>query len=195
MSSSQSEYNDKAEARFLIAKINFYENNFEKSLSVLSNIKEDLANNLSNDAIELGMIINVGKRDSINLSKFANADFLTTQQRLAEAETEYKILSENKNIFFINNISRYKYAELLIAQSKYDIAIEVLKELSDSQAMNIFEDRRFYLLAQVYEFGIKDEKSAIATYEKFLEMFPNSLYLEKSQKNLMTLKNNRSKNL
>lgn len=148
MSSSQSEYNDKAEARFLIAKINFYENNFEKSLSVLSNIKEDLANNLSNDAIELGMIINVGKRDSINLSKFANADFLTTQQRLAEAETEYKILSENKNIFFINNISRYKYAELLIVQSKYDIAIEVLKELSDSQEMNIFADRSFYLLAQ-----------------------------------------------
>jgi len=83
----------------------------------------------------------------------------------------------------------------LIAQNKYPVAIEVLKELSETKELNIFADKSFYLLAQVYEFGIVDEESAIAIYEKFLELFPNSLYLEKSQKNLKRLKNKRSDNL
>ena len=82
-----------------------------------------------------------------------------------------------------------RYAEILIAQNKYPIAIEVLKELSESKELNIFADRSFYLLAQVYEFGIVDYKSAISIYEKFLELFPNSLYLEEAQKSLKDLNN------
>jgi tetratricopeptide (TPR) repeat protein len=193
--SSQSKNDDKEEAKFLHARIHFYENNFELALSLIANIKQDLSNNISNDAIELEMIINVGKKDSASLAKFANAEFLSIQNNFLEAEAEYKNLSENKNLFFVNNISRYKYAVVLVAQGKYGMAIEILKELSESKEMNIFADKSFYLLAQVYELGIKNEKVAIATYEKFLELFPNSLYLEKSQKNLINLKNKRSENL
>lgn len=193
IASSRSEHEDKEEARFLQANIYFYENNFIDALSMLNNIKQDLSNNISNDAIELEMIINIGKRDSVNLSKFANANFLSAQSHFPEAEEEYKSLSENKNLFFLNNISLYKYAEILIAQNKYSMAIEVLKELSESKEMNIFADKSFYLLAQVYELGIKNRESALETYEKFLELFPNSLYLEKSQKNLRNLKNKKVK--
>jgi tetratricopeptide (TPR) repeat protein len=194
-SSSQTENGTKEEAKYLIAQIEFYKSNFAGALSTLANINKNLSNDLSNDAIQLAMIINVGKRDSLNLVRFANAELFATQSSFVQAEKDFKELSENKNLFFINNISRLKYSEILIAQSKYPVAIEVLKELSETKEMNIFADRSFYMLAQVYEFGIADEKTAISTYEKFLELFPNSLYLEKSQKNLKRLKNKRSENI
>jgi len=192
--SSQTENNIKNEAKFLMAKLEFYNGNFEGALSTIANITQDLSNDLSNDAIELSMIINIAKKDSLNLLEFARAELKAKQDNFEEAEKMFRKLSENENLFVLNNISRIKYAEILIAQNKYPTAIEILKKLSESKELNIFTDRSFYLLAQVYEFGIVDDKSAISTYEKFLELFPNSLYLEKSTKNLKELKNKKSEN-
>ena len=194
-SSSQVEKKTKEDAKFLIAQIQFYQSNFEGSLLTIANINKDLSSDLSNDAIQLEMIINLGKKDSLNLVKYATAELFALQLNFIQAEKEFQELSENKNLFFLNNISRLKYSEILLAQNKYPIAIEVLKELSETKELNIFADGSFYLLAQVYEFGILDTESAISTYERFLAKFPNSLHLEKAQKNLKQLKNKRSENL
>lgn len=193
--SSKSEAKIKLEAKFLIAKIEFYQANFEGSLSTLAIINKDLSNDLSNDAIELAMIINMGKIDSLNLVSFADAELKSVQYKFSNAEKIFKKLSEKENLLFLKNISRMKYAEMLVAQNNYPVAIEVLKELSEREEFNIFADRSFYLLAQVYEFGIGDVGSAQSTYKKFLELFPNSLYLDKSQENLIRLKNKGSKSI
>jgi len=193
--SSKTENKIKLEAKFLIAKIDFYQANFKGSLATLANINRDLSNDLSNDAIELSMIINLGITDSLNLVSFADAELKSVQKKYPTAEKIFKELSENENLLFLKNISRIKYAEILIAQNNYPIAIEVLKELSEREEFNIFADRSFYLLAQVYEFGIGDVDSAQLTYNKFLELFPNSLYLDKAQENLKRLKNKGSKSI
>ncbi len=187
--SSKSEKNVKMESKFLKAKIEFYQAKFEESLTTLANISKDLSNDLSNDAIELSMIINMGKMDSLSLLKFADAELKTDQYRFNDSEIIFKELSEKENLLFLKNISRMKYAEILVAQNNYPIAIEVLKELSERKELNIFADRSYYLLAQIYEFGIGDVDSAKLTYQKFLELFPNSLYLNKAQENLQRLKN------
>ena len=187
--SSKSEKNVKMESKFLKAKIEFYQAKFEESLTTLANISKDLSNDLSNDAIELSMIINMGKMDSLSLLKFADAELKTDQYRFNDSEIIFKELSEKENLLFLKNISRMKYAEILVAQNNYPIAIEVLKELSERKELNIFADGSYYLLAQIYEFGIGDVDSAKLTYQTFLELFPNSLYLNKAQENLQRLKN------
>ncbi len=193
--SSQRENRVKMEAKFLIAKIEFYQGNFNRSLTTLANINKDLSNDLANDAIELSMIINMGKMDSLSLISFADAELKTNQYKFREAEKKFKELSEKENLLFLKNISRIKYAEMLVAQNKYPVAIEVLKELSERKELNIFADRSFYLLAKVYEFGIRDVGSAQSAYQKFLEFFPNSLYLDKAQENLKRLKNKGSESI
>lgn len=193
--SSKTENKVKLEAKFLIAKIEFYQANFKGSLAILANINKDLSNDLSNDAIELAMIINMGKMDSLSLVSFADAELKTDQYNFQEAEKKFNELRKKENLLFLKNISQIKYAEMLIAQNKYPVAIEVLKELSERQELNIFADRSFYLLAQVYEFGIGDVGSAKSTYQKFLEFFPNSLYLDKAQENLKRLKNKGSESI
>jgi tetratricopeptide (TPR) repeat protein len=191
--SSQTKNKTKTKAKFLLAKIQFYQYDFNGSITTLADITKNLSNDLANDAIQLSIIINTGKRDSINLAKFALADLYTYQYKFPEAEKIFKELSKTENFLLLNNIAKYKYAEILIAENNYPVAIEILKELSDKKEMNIFADKSFYLLAQVYEYGVTDYASAISTYEKFLEKFPGSLYLEKVQNNLKQLKNKKVK--
>jgi len=130
----------------------------------------------------------MGKRDSLNLVKFANADLLTWRKNFSDAEKIFRDLSEEENFFLLNNISQFKYAEILIAQNNYPIAIEILKELSEKEKLNIFADKSLFLLAQVYEFGIGDRKTAKSVYENILIHFPNSLYLDETRESINRLK-------
>ena len=178
----------KSKAKYKMALIQFWNSQFDQSLKTISDINKDLSNNNANDAIELSIVIKMGKRDSLNLVKFAEADLLTKQKYFSDAGAIFQNLSENENFFLLNNISQFKYCEILIAQNNYPIAIEILKELSEKEKLNIFADKSLFLLAQVYEFGIGDKKTAKSIYENLLANFPNSLYLDKTRESIKRLK-------
>ena len=178
----------KSEAKYKLALIQFWNSQFDRSLKTISDINKDLSNNNANDAIELSIIIKMGKRDSLNLVKFAKADLLIWQKKFSDAEKIFRDLSEEENFFLLNNISQFKYAEILIAQNNYPIAIEILKELSEKEKLNIFADKSLFLLAQVYEFGIGGRKTAKSIYENLLANFPNSLYLDETRESIKRLK-------
>ena len=178
----------KSEAKYKLALIQFWNSQFDRSLKTISDINKDLSNNNANDAIELSIIIKMGKRDSLNLVKFTKADLLTWQKNFTDAEKIFRDLGEKENFFLLNNISQFNYAKILIAQSNYPVAIEILKELSEKKKLNIFADKSLFLLAQVYEFGIIDKKTAKLIYEGILEDFPNSLYLDKTRESIKRLK-------
>jgi len=177
----------KSEAKYKLALIQFWNSQFDRSLKTISDINKNLSNNNANNAIELSIIIKMGKRDSLSLVEFAKADRLIRQKKFADAGKIFNTLSEKENFFLLNNISQFKYAEILIAQNNYPIAIEILKELSEKKKLNIFADKSLFLLAQVYEFGIGDKKTAKSTYENILVYFPNSLYLDKTRESIKRL--------
>ncbi|MCK5086168.1 MAG: tetratricopeptide repeat protein, partial [Melioribacteraceae bacterium] len=107
----------------------------------------------------------------------------------------YKELGNNKNLILLGNVSIYKYAEMLIMMDDLPVAIEILNELSNTGELNIFEDKSLFLLANVYQYGILDFKTAISIYQKLLEKFPNSLYLDGSRENIISLKTKLSENI
>jgi len=178
----------KSEAKYKLALIQFWNSQFDRSLKTIADLTKDLSNNNANDAIELSLIINMGKRDSLSLIKFAEADLLTWQKKFTEAAEIFSNLSEKENFFILNNISQFKYAEILITQNNYPVAIEILKQLSEKEKLNIFTDKSLFLLAQVYEHGIGDKNSALVIYENILEHYPDSLYLDKARENIKRLK-------
>lgn len=178
----------KAEAKYKLALIQFWNSEFDRSLRTISDISKDLSSNYANEAIELSMIINMGKRDSLNLVKFAKADLNTWQKKFIDAEKAFLELSEIESFFLLNNISLFRYSEILIAQNDYPVAIEILKELSEKEKLNIFTDASLFLLAQVYEFGIVDKQSANSVYEDILKYHPNSLYVDRARFGIARLK-------
>jgi tetratricopeptide (TPR) repeat protein len=177
----------KHKARFMQAQINFWEGNFTESSKKLGNITSNLSDNTANDAIELSMLINTTKQDSLNLVKFANASLLAAQYRFDEAADEFKSLSEDENLFILNVIAKYKYAEMLVAVSRYDESISVLRSISEEEISSLYSDKSLFLLANLYHYGLKNNVNARIEYENLLEKYPNSLYFDKAREMINVL--------
>ena len=107
-----------------------------------------------------------------------------------EAANEFKTLADNPNLFIINDFANYKFAQMLIANDNLPTAIKILEVLSDNSKNVIFADKSLFLLAQTYQYGIKDMQKARQNYEKLLEKFPNSLYFDRARDSLKVLQIN-----
>lgn len=171
-----------------IAKVLFWKGEFTRSLSFLSRITNNLNDDNANNALELALIINLNKQDSLNLSKYANALFLAEQKKFKEASDELLELYGNRNLLVLSKLAGFQYANILAAMDKYSEAITVLEEILDNR-LEFNADKGLFLCGQIYQFGLKDNESAIDCYRNILENYTNSLYFDKSRELIQTLNN------
>ena len=181
------EPNDLANINFHLARIEFWKGNFDNSVTLLNEVSKNLSADFANDALELAALINTTKKDSLNLLFYAHADMLSLQNKHKEAGIEFKTLGDNPNLFIINDFAKNKFAEMLIAENDFSPAIKVLGEGLENQKTAVFAEKSTFLLAQCYQFGIKDLERAASTYQKLLETFPNSLYFDRAREALQGL--------
>jgi outer membrane protein assembly factor BamD (BamD/ComL family) len=172
-----------------MARIKFYQGEYEESRKLLSNVLDDLKDNSANDALELSLLLNTSKNDSSNLSLFAEAEFLADQKKFKEAGEKYKILSENPKAFVLHSIALLRYGEMMLAVDDYRQAITVFESISSEGAKNIYADKAVYLLGKIYQFGTKDLIKAEEYYQKLLADFPNSIYKDDAREQIILLKN------
>ncbi len=181
---------DKTHSWLMKAKIEFWRGAFQNSLKLLKNVTRNLSDNDANDAIELGMIINTTKNDSLNLVEFAKAELLLYQKKFEKALEIYNKLSVNENLLSIKDKALIRVAEVKIALENLPEAIVNLNQIGEQKEKNIYSDRALFLLGKLYQFGISDYAKALETYEKLLANFPNSLYLDSARENIIKLKEN-----
>ncbi|MCX6169252.1 MAG: tetratricopeptide repeat protein [Ignavibacteriales bacterium] len=183
------EPNNFAEANFYLARIEFWKGDFSKSVILFNNASKNLSTDFANDALEFSSLINTTKKDSLNLLLYAKADLLAIQNKYKEAGIEFKTLSDQPNLFILNDFAKIYFVEMLIAQNDLLNAIKVLEEASENQKSAIFVDKSTFLLAQCYQYGTKDLLKAAQVYQKLLETFPNSLYFDRAREALKGLSN------
>ena len=186
---------DRNFALLMEAKIDFWQGNFPAASKLLNNVVRNLSDDNTNNAIELSLIINTTKNDSLSLLQFAKAELLVQQGKYKEAKDTYSMLSKNQNLLTLRDLSSFRDAEMLIAMNKLPEAITQLKDISDQKEKNIYSDRALFLLGKVYQFGIRDYANAQQSYENLLANFPNSLYLDDARENINLLKNKMKKSL
>jgi len=178
--------------RYKLAKVYFWKGEFDNSLKHLAEITKDLKDNTANDALQLSFIINIGKKDSVSLVKYAEADHFAEQGKFNLAADNFRLLSQNENLLILNDISKLKYAEMLAALDYFPETVKILEEIVNLKTRNIFSDKSLYFLGEVYEFGLKDLNSAKSIYQKLLENYPNSIYFESCREKLNELTTNKS---
>lgn len=178
--------------RYKLAKVYFWKGEFDNSLKHLAEITKDLKDNTANDALQLSFIINIGKKDSVSLVKYAEADHFAEQGKFNLAADNFRLLSQNENLLILNDISKLKYAEMLAALDYFPETVKILEEIVNLKTRNIFSDKSLYFLGEVYEFGLKDLNSAKSIYQKLLENYPNSIYFESCREKLNDLTTNKS---
>ncbi|MCF8242558.1 MAG: tetratricopeptide repeat protein [Melioribacteraceae bacterium] len=178
-----------------MGKIDFWKGNFEGALKMLGGLTNKLQDDFANDALELAVMINIFRKDSINLSAFAKADFMASRYQLETASKMFESISLNESLMVLNDLAKYENAKLLIASNQYTKAEAVLREIIESEKPNLKSDDSYFLLAKLYRYGLSDNVNAVKIYEKLLEKFPASLYLSQSRQALKELENNQSETI
>jgi tetratricopeptide (TPR) repeat protein len=179
----------KNDAKFDLARIEFFKNNFDSAKKLLGEILNNLKDNTANDAIEMSLLLNTKMSDSSNLAIYSSAELLAEQKKFDEAAEKYKQLSENPQAFILQKLAKIKEAEMQLALNNYSESVKLLELVSDEYEKNIYADKALYLLGKIYQFGYKDSFKAIEMYEKLLAKFPNSLYLDEVREEILKLRN------
>jgi len=181
----------KNNARFNKATILFYKGEFENASNLLKQIINNKNDNSANNAIELSLLLNTTKSDSLHLIKYANADLLIKQNKFDSANLILKNLYLDKaTTFVLKSYSAYSFAQTQIALDSLSSALITLTEIIKDEKQNIFADKALFLKGQVYQFGIINKVDASNMYQELLEKFPNSIFVDEARKEIIKIKNN-----
>lgn len=184
------EKSEKNFSEYMLAKIEFWKGNFPDASRELDLVTNELSDNIANDAIELSLLINTTKNDSLSLLEFARADLLIEQKQYKEASGIFKDLSQKNDLLTLKDLSSFRYAQMVTMLNDLPNAIALLEDLSQSDKGNVYADKALLLLGKIYQFGVKDLTLAKKSYEKLLANFPNSLYLDDARENITAMKIN-----
>jgi len=176
-----------------LGKIYYWEYNFPKAIKLLNEVVDDRSDDIANDAIELSILLTAGQKDSVNLAKLAEADYDFEKSDFQSALSIYKALFESEGLFLLNSYAGIKYCESLLMMNDEITALEALGNISDN-IEGLFADKALFLLAQTFQYSLLDYKSAAKTYEKILDKFPSSIYLDQARDNLLYLTSKESNN-
>ncbi len=172
------------EAEFYLGQINFWNAKFSEAAEIFDELSRNKNNDFANDAINKKLIISMFKNDSLNLAKFAFAEYAVFIEDYEKALKLLRELGGNKNLFILNNLAKLKTAEIYIATNRYPEAVKLLETLSENNLPEIFPDKAMKELGDVYYYGMKNMKKALSVYNKFLEKFPDSLYINIIRENI-----------
>lgn len=175
---------EKDRSKLLLGKLYFWKGSFDSSKKLLDEIIENLNTDDANDALQLQTLMSVMKNDSVNLSKFAEGDLYTFQNRFEEASTVFKSLAENENLILLNNIAKFRYAQILVAVNNYPAALTVLEEITSSEGLNLYKADAEFLRGEIYFFALQDYDNALSAYRNILENYGNSLYFDESREKI-----------
>ncbi len=169
------------EANLLIGKTYFYMNEWDKSKEILESIikSEGVSSTITNDAIELQMKLNVANNSSEILTQLAEADFLVVQRKKSEAIKKFINLSESTSITALLKSDIYlELIQLSIDLEEYTQALKYCSIAINDSALVQYIDNHLFLMAGILENPLNRYQEAFSTYQKLLQIYPNSYFAE-----------------
>lgn len=177
----------KNKARLKSAYIQFYKSKFEEARQSLAEVVKTTRDDETNDAIELSMLLNTAMNDSVGLTYYALVLNKIDREDVTGIDDLFLKIAKLQNQFFLKSISELKQVEIKIANDELGSAIAIINELL-KQKSNIFVDKAGFYLGQIYQYGLKDNISALKAYETFLENYSSSLYVDKVRDEIQVLR-------
>ncbi len=176
------------DAKYKLARVKFYNGDVEAAQKLLADILKNLKDDNANDALSLSLLLNSSKNDSVNITLFAEAEFLADQKKFGKAAKKYELIAENPQAFILHSLASIRLAEMELALNNYPRSIELFEIVVEEGEKNIYADKALYLLAQIFQYGIGDNAKAIEMYEMLLAKFPVSIYIDKARNEIIKLR-------
>lgn len=172
------------EAKLRNAKLSFYLGEFEWAKAQLDILKTATTQLIANNALELSLLIQDNTVDSIEdaLKLFAKADLLYQQNKFNEAFIYLdSIITEFPKHALTDDIA-FKKAQIYTKQKKYDQAIKFYTIVINEHGSDILGDNALLNLAIIYEKNLNNIDEAKKNYEKFIESYGSSIFINEVRK-------------
>lgn len=168
------------EAKFRNAKLSYFRGDFEWASEQLNILKTATSQLISNDAIELALIIqeNTGLDTSFEaMEAFAQAEFLLFQNKIDEAMEILNLFpfkfskhSLEDNIYFLK-------AKIFEKQKNYQMALKMYETVYTKFSFDLMADNAVFRAAEIHDKILNNPIEAFKLYEKLLLQFDSSFFV------------------
>lgn len=178
------------EAKFRNAKLSYYLGEFEWAKAQLDVLKTATTQLISNNALELSLLIQDHTIDSNDepLRVFAQADLMLYQNDVQRALYLLDTLELAYPRHDLSDDILYKRAEIAIKGKDFLKAITILEQLLKEYGSGIWGDNALYALAQIHERYMNKPTEAIDLYTKLLLEYSGSFFTTEARKKIRLLR-------
>jgi len=178
-------------AKFKLAQLAYYKGEFKLSQALLSAIKDNTSNDISNDAIKLNLLIidNTGLDSTTTaLEIFAQAQLLNYQRLYPEALDLLDSLAFKFPNHELADEILWEKANVYLKQNDINTALTFIDRILNNFKLDIYGDDALFTKARIYDYTLKDQESAMKHYLEFLTLFPGSLYSVEVRKRIREMR-------
>ncbi len=180
-----------AKAKYKGALLSYYRGDFDLSAARLKSLKENTANDISNDALRLNLLIqdNTGLDSTVDaLQTFARAQLLVYQNRNEEA---LEVLDSILFLYPKHSLTDEVYwekASIYLKRIDIPTSTGLLEKILKDHPYDILADDALFTLAEIQELHLKNKDKAAELYLKVLSDYPGSLFKVEARKRIRALR-------
>lgn len=178
-------------AKYKLAQLAYYKGEFNLSQALLSAIKDNTSNDISNDAIKLNLTIidNTGLDTTTTaLEMFAEAQLLTYQRKYDSSLIVLDSLALGFSDHPLADEILWEKATIYLKQNKVERALGFIDRILENFPYDIFGDDALYTKARLYDFTLSNPELAMKYYLEFLGAYPGSLFSVEVRKRIKELR-------
>ena len=179
------------EAKLKNAKVFYFKGEFELCQEQLDVLKQSTSRDISNDAIELGLLLqDLLAEDTTGffLSKFADIDLLTFQGNYPKSIDEIeKLMITISNPVVVERL-KYRLFKNFEATRQFQKAIEQLEQIHATKTSDLYLDDALFYSGIIYSDELKDKEKAMNQFLTLIKEIPGSVFAVEARKRLRILR-------
>ena len=171
------------DARFRIAKLNYYRGDFDWAQSMLTVLKRSTSELIANDALFLSVEITENVEDSnfYPLSRFAHADLLLFQNKDKQAEALLDSIAAAFPKHPLMDDILMQHARIAEKHHEFERALGYLTDIYKKYGQDVLADDAVFRMAEIYEHELKNKDKAKEYYEQLIIDYPGSTFVQSAR--------------
>ncbi len=185
------------EVKLKKARLAYFMGNFDYAKAQLDVLKASTSKLTANDALELALFIgNNSNLDTteVPLLYFSRADLLFFRNRDSEALMVLDSIAALYPDHSLMDDVLFRKAKIEIRRKDYQAAVLLLEEIIRDYSYEMLTDNALYMVAETYQYNLKELEKASEAYKKILFDFPGSIYVPEARSRYRELTGEPSEN-
>lgn len=178
------------DVKFRKARLGYFLGNFSWARAQLDVLRASTSKLIANDAMQLSLFIsgNSGQDTTEQaLLSFARADLLFFRNKTEKAMAVLDSIAIQFSWHSLMDDVLFRKANIFLRLNQPALAAEHLERIDREFSRDLLADDALYLLAETYNFQLKDLKKAAETYKKILFDHPGSIYVTDAREKFRAL--------